>query len=210
MGQSVEQVAAGDFVSIVATVNLTQGTAQMRYVQRVARAVVPGAVPDRRASIRLEEASGQVIGEHPVRVQEESDTEERDRTALIDAIIPYSPQIAKVDLILGDRVADTRRVTARLPVVSDIKIEPHPAPAGALFVHWKGKDPDKDELTYMVQVRPAANQPWETTAIALTQPKVVLTTVQVQPYLGGELRVIANDGFNSSAPVQTRLPSRLP
>jgi hypothetical protein len=105
-------------------------------------------------------------------------------------------------------VVDTRRVTAQPPVVSDVKIEPHPAPAGALFVHWKGRDPDRDELTYTVQAR-AANKPWETIAIGLPTPRVVLTTVQVQPYLGGELRVIANDGFNSSAPIQTPLPTRL-
>ena len=206
----------GRFVSVVASVNLTRSTAKIMYVNRVPKAMVPPAPAERRAAIRFKDAGGQVLGEYPVWVREDTDIlPGEDRTAIIDAVVPDVPKTAAIELLLGGKVVDQRRVSERVPVVKDttVRVSSPQAAVGAtegpVDLSWEASDPDNENLTYTVQIS-TDRKTWETLTIGLTTPKLTLTADQLRGRRKGIIRIIANDGFNNSAPIERPLESQPP
>jgi hypothetical protein len=205
MPQRVQaQVKRGDFVSIVATVNLTRKTGKIANINRVTRALVPEVtIRDVSAMIRLSDPSGKVIGEYPVRVLEDTDIPKgEDKTGLVDAIIPFSPNTATVELILYGQIIDTLKVSKNPPKVRSIQtprqVERAVKDKVPLVFSWEASDPDNDRLTYSVQISPDNGKTWETIAVGLTEPSVTIDPEQVKDLKTIMIKVIASDGFNSS------------
>jgi hypothetical protein len=200
------EAITGDFISIVASVNLTKQTGVIRHVDHVTRATAPTPPKNDMASIRFVDHAGKVIGTFPVRVQQTTDLPPgHDQTGLVQAIIPVDAAAASLELVLQGKVVSRRVITKHAPKVKLLHLTEHHLPhAGesARYLTWIGLDLDGGPLTYLVQISSegaGAGETWDTLATGLTEKKLALTDDQLK----GDhrrLRVIANDGFNVSEP----------
>jgi hypothetical protein len=198
------EAVTGDFVNVVALVNLTRGTATFEHVDPVTRAAVPAPHASPTATLRFRDKSGKVIGSFPVWVRLDSDLPAgADRTGLVQAAIPKNHAAAHLDLLLGDKIAATRAISAHAPEVKGLALATRKAvcgPATEEVLKWVGSDPDGDKLTYLVQLG-GPGERWETIAIGLRQHELALTEAQRRgPPAPRQARVIANDGYNVSTP----------
>ncbi|HMH22237.1 MAG TPA: VCBS repeat-containing protein [Puia sp.] len=206
--KSQAQIRDSDLINIVASVNLSQRTAKIQFVNRLRHAQVPESTESRRATIRLLDKEKKLLGEYPVLVRVSTDRRPgQDSTALIDAILPYKKGIASLEITLLGKVAAVRAVSPHAPVVQAIQYvdakKKFPRMDG-LYISWKAEDADKDSLSYIVQARKEKGI-WETVAVGLRTPGLVLTRQQIGQGQWTELRVIASDGFNKSEPVEYRI-----
>lgn len=199
----------GDFVSIVASVNLTQNTGVIRHIDHVTRATVPVEQPDQIASVQLRDKAGKVIKSFPTWVRVNSDIPAgRDQTGLVQVTIPAEPSAARVDLLLRGKLLTTREISAHPPVVRNLRLiapKRQYGASGQRILRWVGNDPDGDKLTYTVQIGDERGS-WDTIAVGLRQTQLVLTDQQRQGP-GRRARVIANDGYNVSPPATIELTS---
>jgi hypothetical protein len=200
----------GDFISVVASVNLTKQTGSIRYVDRVTRATVPGPPKNELASLRFRDKTGKVIGTYPAWVRESTDREAgEDRTGLVQAIIPLNPAAASLELLLQGKVVGKRLITAHAPVVGQMRLSDRRVSQAdgttARVITWAGADADGGPLTYLVQIS-AEDDTWDTIATGLTTNSITLTEDQLKGDTPRRLRVIANDGFNTSKPIVIEIP----
>jgi hypothetical protein len=202
------EAMTGDFVSIVASVNLSRNTGVIRHVDRVARATVPAEQPNQIAAIQLRDKSGKILQTFPTWVRADTDiVYGKDQTGLVQVIIPVTPSAARIELLLRDKLLDTRAISTHAPIVKNLKLTTRKLGYGTgqqSILTWVGSDVDGDKLTYLVQISDG-RELWETIAVGLRQTRLVLTDQQSQgpPYRA--VRVVANDGYNVSSPATIEL-----
>lgn len=195
--------ASGDFVSIVATVNLTKHTGAIKFVDHVGHAADQGPLQNQLAAVRFVDAAGKVLGTFPTWVRENSDLDQTpgaDRTGLVQIVVPVERAAASLELVLEGKVVSRRAISKHAPVVKALKISALATLLGkrGRTLTWLGLDLDVNPLTYLVQLS-GEGDTWETVATGLTVSKVTLTDEQIGPG-PRRVRVIANDGFNVSEP----------
>jgi hypothetical protein len=200
----------GQYVSLVATVNLTRLTGKFLYVNHVKRAMVPTRVMQDRVVLRFTGRSGKILGEFPQELREDSDLAPGDdRTALVVAVVPEMEHVARVDLLIGNKLADRIEVPAKPPVVSGLRLSSANA-KGERMIQWNGKSVGKARLRYLVQLSPDGKTEWETAAVGSPSAELALSAEQLRHYSGWFVRVTANDGYNDSAPVSLQLEKVAP
>ena len=119
-GRKRAKTMSGGTVHVVATINLTRGTGNIRHVNTV-DSVTPGqreitterpatrsARVGQTVSLRLHGADGRVLGEYPATVipdvcQDPGD----DRTGIVDAFLPVVGSAARLELLMNGSVIDT-------------------------------------------------------------------------------------------------------
>jgi len=202
------ETMVGDFVSIVASVNLSRNTGVIRHINHVARATVPAEQPNQIAAVQLRDKSGKVLQSFPTWVRVDTDIPSgQDQTGLVQVIIPVQTVAAHVDLLLHGKILDTRAISAHAPVVRELKLTTRNLGYGAGQQHvltWIGTDPDRDKLTYLVQLSDE-RETWETIAVGLQHTQLALTDQQLRGAPYRRVRVIANDGYNESSPAMIEL-----
>jgi hypothetical protein len=161
---------------------------------------------EKRASIRVIDSNGKLLDEYPVWLREDSDVLPKEqRVALVDAVVRYSPQITRIELLLGGKVADFLTVSKHPPIVKDIKVTM--VSSDTPSIAWEASDEDGGKLSYIVQIT-SDSKIWETIAIGLEDSHLALTPELMQNRQATTLRIIANDGFNSSVPASVVLKAR--
>lgn len=199
----------GDFVSIVATVNLTKQTGDIRYVDHVGRATAPAPLPNQLAAVRFVDGAGKVIESFPTWVREDSDLAPgEDRVGLVQVIVPVQRSAASLELVVQGRVVSRRVISKHAPVVKALRVSAlatRLAGQPGRTLTWIGADLDLNRLTYLVQIS-GDGETWETLATGLAASKLTVTDEQLK---GGSrrVRVIANDGFNVSEPATIEIPA---
>ncbi len=196
------EVMTGNFLSVVAAVNLTRHTGVLRHIDHVSRATSLAVQPNQIAAIRISDKDGKVSS-YSTWVREDTDIPPgADKTGLVQLVIPASNKIARIDLILNDKVVNTRYVSAHSPVIKGLKLVTVKTSCSCESNHalsWVGSDADKDKLTYLVQISDEGST-WDTLAIGLKESTLKLTAEQLHG-AHHRIRVIANDGYNESNPV---------
>jgi hypothetical protein len=203
----------GRYVSVVARVNLTRQTGEIRFVNHLSRALVPTVPAGDRARIRLLDAGHRVLAEHDVWLREDTDPPaDQDRMGVMDAVFLYDRRIRHVHLLVGSAVADSLVISRRRPTVRGLRAaaatdQPGLAAPARGVIQWDASDPDGDTLTYVVQVSSSEGRSWTTIGVGVREPGLVLPPPQPgsTPTL---VRVIANDGWWSSRPAVARLSGR--
>jgi hypothetical protein len=187
----------GRFVSIVASINLTKKTGKIEFAQTIERAALAPPKVENQVSLRLVDTHGKVIGEYAANVGINSDIAPgEDVTGLVDAVIPYSSEAAKLELYFENVRLDQRNISKTAPVVRKaLAVSP-----GTLV--WEARQTKGFSLTYYVQASPDGER-WETIAMSLTKPTLKLSSEQLRSYR--RFRVVANNGFNNSVPVEIAL-----
>ena len=199
------QQATSGYISITGIINLSLQTGKMKYIQRVHKAFINNTDDSLHAFIVLTDGTGQArrirIG---LRRLSDQDTA-AEKKVLLDAIVPYNTDIRTVELEYNDKVVDKIVVSKHIPVVTDLNIS---ASAGRgeknIAARWIGSDDDNDALTYMVQLQNREGL-WETIALAIRKPEITITAQQLKEGPWQAIRIVANDGFNSSKAVEMRL-----
>jgi hypothetical protein len=193
-------MARGDFISVVAEVNLTDRTGKILYVNPVSRALsaAPGGAAD--FEVRLLDAAGHALGSYPapVKLNPCADPTE-DRTGIVDALIPANPATRQIDLLYQEQVLDTFRSGGAPPEVSNLRREA--SIDSAFSFTWAGAaagEAGAPTVRYNVQVSTDERQTWQTIAVGRTSPDVTIDRTQFEPGERVTVRIVATDGFTST------------
>ncbi|MBV8914635.1 MAG: hypothetical protein JOZ05_16540, partial [Acetobacteraceae bacterium] len=200
------QPGAGPMVHVAATLNLARGTGAIEFVTPVERGA-PQVNTTNRAALVVRDASGRQLSRTPVALRESTDIPPgEDQTALVDATVPFAPDMAQVDLVLDGRVLAQYRSSTAVPAPprnlrlgAATQAAPTTARPGPVLT-WQGP-PGAAGVTYTVQTSDDGKS-WSTIAVGLREPTLALSPEQARARLA---RVIASNGFRSAAPVSTVL-----
>jgi hypothetical protein len=185
----------GPMVHVAAIVNLARGTGEIRFVTPVERAA-PQKGDTNRAALVVRNGSGLQLSRTPVVLREFTDIPAgEDQTALVDAAVPFHPEMRQIDLVLDQNILARYRGTTSVPA----------APRGLRFIStdidqvliWIPAVGSAGTVTYTVQTSDDGAS-WNTIAIDLKEPILTLTPDQASAL---KARVIATNGFRSAAPV---------
>ena len=197
-------IVTGSFIHVVASLDLTAKSGSIRYVNPVTRAssLVLKTSP---AELRALSAQGQTIGTYPVEIRKDTDIPANGHeTALIDAVVPYSERLRRIQLIFDAKVKDEFRASQQTPaspsparLVRSPRPPGSPAPPFAFLVEWKPVHLQGDKITYTVEMTKDGST-WRTIGIGVTKPELGITAQNASSRL---LRVTATNGFRNSKPV---------
>jgi len=190
----------GRYVSIIASLNLTKKTGKFEFVQTVGAALRVSAPSTTKALLEYVDAAGRPLGRYEVNANFVADADPgEDVTALIDAQIPFVAGAAKLNLYLGDKLLDSRSIPMTPPAIRDLRV------AAEGTVTWDATRAPGAVLTYFVQASQDGKN-WDVIAMNLSEREFALSPAQRRAYTS--VRVFANDGFNSSEPVEVGLRQR--
>ena len=194
-------------VSVVATVNMTRREGKIRYVNPI-----PGGQPsviDPHSSVVLvgKGPAGEVLHEHPVRVNIYTDRPpEADREGLVDAIVPVNRAARAIELVMDGKVVDAIRIGGSPPVVGGLqRVSADGAEADLLLA--LDRPPVDDAHTFAVQVSTDRGRTWHTVAVGLREPTFGIDRAQFAKGQELQVRVIATNGLVSA--VVTSEPFRV-
>jgi hypothetical protein len=186
------------YVSVIAVVNLTHQTGTIQEIAPTAPTMGARPPVGGRASIRVLDASGAVLGTYTAWLRESTDIlPGRDSTASVHEVIPFSTAMRRVELLLDGRVLDARQAGGSSPtllVVDKPAAGPQPPGAPVTFT-WRARDTDNDRLTYTVRIRFEGSTTWETFATGLTARQITLDRDQLMGRRVSQLEVVASDGL---------------
>lgn len=199
------ELKSGDFLTVVATANLTEQTAKIESVRRVPQALVPSGVVESPAKLRVLDSSGNPIAEHivPFKPNSERDPGE-DVLGIVDAAIPFPEAAHSVELLLDGKVVDVYTAAApgaaaSVEVTARATSEESPATgAREIELDWSDAGPAPEGLTYDVQASTDGGTVWQTVAIGLTEPHTTIDVGQFGTSGKIDIRVVANAGFSTS------------
>lgn len=186
------------YVSVIAVVNLTRGTGTIQEIAPTAPTM--GAKPpvEGRASIRVLDAAGAVLGTYTAWLRESTDVlPGRDRTASVQEVIPFSAAMRRVELLLDGRLLDAREAGGSSPTLQVVRRPTAgPVPPGVpVTFTWRARDSDSDRLTYTVRVKFEGSTAWETFATGLAARQITLDRDQLMGRRVSQLEVVASDGL---------------
>ena len=222
-------VREGDFLAVVATVNLTQKTATFRSTARVSRAeflVLPDAA-ESGAKLQLIDDNDEMFAEKPLFVRRNTRmNDSEDETGLIYDAIELTPNktFTSLKLFLAGKTEPAAvlqisktppRVTPPTPPFQAVEYMP-----GAVRFRWGAEDSDTDtkDLTYTIAISFDQGKTRHTLAVGRSKQQIViglnefefLSTKELDTVREARIEVIASDGFNTSEPlIETVLISRM-
>jgi len=217
---------SGQFINVVATVNLTRATGKIKYVNPVDTVLVPKEDPDSPVSIRVRSADGQVLHEYYAAVKLNTCEEpNKDRKGIVDVALPRQADAASLELLVDDQVVDTFRPGAAPPPLSNVRRreveEDETAAVGvgasedAVSLEWDAPVAEEEgvvgeagtsPVTYNVQVSTDGGRTWQTVAVGLTTPTATIDRGQFQDAESVMVRVIATNGFDNSVVTTDEMP----
>jgi len=112
--------------------------------------------------------------------------------------VPRHPATAAVALVHGDRTVTSLSRSLNSPQVTFTEPAAGGTYRGDLTVAWTGQDADGDTLTYTLLFSGDGGETWQPLLVDATETRFTLPTAQVPNGPQARLRVVANDGFNST------------
>ncbi len=180
---------SGITINVVATVNLTQRTGKIEYVNPIKRAMFREQVGE-DICLRVSGSGGQSLAEFPVPVRFDSELMPGDdRKGIVDAIISVDPTSRAIELVCDNQVIDIYRVGGPFPEVRTLRTEVGLERVGIVA------NADETEGTYSVQISVDAGQTWQTMGIGLKTPSLEIERSQFEPGQDVRVRVIATNGL---------------
>ncbi|MBI1765068.1 MAG: choice-of-anchor L domain-containing protein [Acidobacteria bacterium] len=143
-------------------------------------------------SVQIQNAQGQEVASFKFTPDQSSEG----KTASFALLLPWPQNAARVMLMQGTQVLDTKQASANMPTVNVT------FPNGGEVLNdarttlrWTASDADNNPLTYAVQLSRDAGASWQTIAAELTTTEL---DVDLDRLAGGNqalVRVLATDGF---------------
>ncbi|HEX2281835.1 MAG TPA: hypothetical protein VHG52_08735 [Thermomicrobiales bacterium] len=183
-------------VSLVAQVNLTQGTGRISFVNPVARGSVSQPEAATPVTIRSVDGDGKVLAEFPASVKPLSDLpQDSDHEAIVDAVIPIEPATTAIELYVSDRLADSYQFTGQPPEIGEIRGER--AEGEGIQLAW-ASGRARGSVHYNVQVSQDGGRSWRTVAVGVQDPSVAIHPDNLIPDRPALIRVMATDGLRAT------------
>jgi hypothetical protein len=211
------ELREGDYLTVVATVNLTAGTAEIVDARRLAAALVPLGDPGGTLELRALDAAGRELGRWNVPFLPNSEREPgEDLMGILDAAVPFVEGIAAIEVIVEGRVADSLAAAVPAPVgAAELRIEEPqgPAalalPAGTVTLDWSAAGVAPEGVSYDVQASTDGGRSWLTVAIGLTEPRTTIDLSGLGADGPVELRIMVKEGFEQRVldTAEVRLPN---
>ncbi|MFL6333271.1 MAG: hypothetical protein ACJ754_08025 [Pyrinomonadaceae bacterium] len=180
---------SGDFISVVAEVNLTERTGQILYVNPVSHALTPESSGAAGFELRVLDAAGQTLGAYPAHVKLNSCNDpSEERTGIVDAVIPAHEGARRLELLFEGQVLDTFNAGGGV------------SPEGSTRRGGVAESAEAapSNVTYNVQVSTDDGQTWQTLSVGRTSPDVTIDRTQFAPGSRVNVRVVATDGFTNT------------
>jgi hypothetical protein len=192
-------------ISVVATVNLTKPQGKIEYVNPLPQGEPSPVDPESPVVLHIKRADGYLLHEYRVRIKPSAcQSPEEDRLALVDAVIPVDPGARTIELWVAGQVVDTFRAGATPPAVRGLKPVSHQT--HGLALEWETDASPADNHTYIVQTSTDQGRTWQTLAVGLDKPEVVIDHTQFYGAKHLLVRVISTDGFTSAEVTSESLP----
>lgn len=199
----VDQARAGDNgavttpASIIAQVNLTRRQGNIAFVNAVPNLTPTPPARNGPVVLRLSDANGNPVGEHPVAVNLDSELgPEDDQTGLVDVVIAVDRAVTTIDLVVDGESADTHRISGPPPVVRSVRVLPERGEDMNIAVDLDRRA--EAGHTFAVQVSTDRGTTWETVGVGLKNPPFRVRRSQFPPRRELMVRVISTNGFTSS------------
>lgn len=208
---------AGDVVSVVGTINLVDGTADVSAtygpVESEPTAPSPGPyhIEFYDGATKLSD-----IGFTPAPAIGEGGVGSEASHALVSETVnlpPGADRMAIYDDQAGREISSTPIVGSAPTVTATSPDTGEQLPSsGDVTVQWSSSDVDGDALTYTVLYRPAADAPWAVLASGIDASSLTVDAAGLAGSTNGTIRVVAHDGFFTGSDEVTglRVPGKPP
>lgn len=184
-------------IHVVATVNLGTGKGIIRYVHPISQGTPSQQDPVSSVSLRVKDSSDSVIDEHRAKARMLSDpSPDEDRSGIIDAILEVPTNARSIELIIDGEVVHMFRAGDASPSVRGLKVVV--TPPSSLGLIWEPQA-GEEEISYTLQVSIDNGRTWQTLGVGLRRADVVVDRQQFKGHKSVLGRVIATNGFTSSA-----------
>jgi hypothetical protein len=219
------KMESGNFINVVATVNLTRGTGKIKYVNPVSSVLVPEAGEESQVRIRVRAADGEVLREYPAAVKLNTCTEPgKDQKGVVDTAITLQPEARALELLIDGKTVDTYQAIAPPPEISNIRRRETVEDASdalstesadnLVAFEWDVAgggdaalaDAATSNITYNVQVSTDGGNTWQTVAVGRTTPDATIDRSQFPDAAHIMVRVIATNGFDNSVATTDAIP----
>ena len=192
------------FVHVVGIIDTEEPAGQFLFVtpckgvpRQEAVGPAPPQGPASGAEMIVEAADGKELARFPVKLMRASDGEDR-ASAMFDEMVPAKDGMARLRLTYGEQEL----------AVFEAGPEPAPTPTGLSFGMAPpgsiGKRPmsldaevaPERGVTYSILVRPSGERLWQTIAMGLPLPKIMLDRNQFPDAERAAVRIVRNTGFS--------------
>jgi len=206
----VVQLQRKEFINVVATLNLTRMVGKIEHVNPVSQALLSANVPQSPVHLILKDKTGRVITDQMATILEDTDIPpNEDKTGLVDAMLPFSPEAAEIELVWNNKLLDRYKPGDEAPAARNLRVmpllPPHDlviprgeAPSQPITITWEGNASTQSGVTYTVQLSNDGGQSWQTVALKLTSPTFTLDRSIWGDAKTIMVRVIATNGFTKS------------
>jgi hypothetical protein len=197
------EAKTGDFLHVVAQINITRGTGKLTHTNRVQQALVSQSGTANHASLRFLGSGGSVVGEQAVPVRTDTDPEpNQDVLGLVDVAVPFPSGTTAVELLLNGKVVD--RLNAGSPEAAAAAAQPSADSAVSASrsgdqVVVKLPTGGPANLGFNVQVSPDDGKTWHTIAVGAKGDSVTVDASQFKGANQLKVQVTATDGLNTRA-----------
>jgi hypothetical protein len=199
-----------EYLSILATVNIKNGTGKTVRIAHVGRKPTDVGQKDSTAQIQFLDKNRTVI-DSPFAVTVPTNAHSlslNGQTDWVTVAVPRPTGIDTIQLLIKGIVVDLRVVSPNPPTVSNIhRADPQEEtiPGDSVVFVWDADDIDKntpafakDRLTYSVGLSRDSGATWKTIAVMLRNQKHAVPLKRLTGVSAVMVRVTADDGFNTT------------
>ncbi|MCK1284727.1 hypothetical protein IVB41_12455 [Bradyrhizobium sp. 44] len=226
---------SGPVVSLTGRIDLDSGSGEISAVNRLDRSVekAPSDKSAETPTIRSYDAQGRVLSDVPATVLLDSDRAAGDpRTGVVSGEVPYSNDIARLELLYKDKAIAVREAaptrpaisqpTADLPRLNELlkglnsltagprQIGEFSKANGALTYTWHNQG--SASVRYTVQISTNGGKDWNTVAVESPQRSITIDPTWIEGASTLDVRVRASDGIHETVSTSRPLDlgARLP
>ena len=188
----------GQFIHIVATVNLDAGTGEIGYVNPGGAAMESYASNEYGVELQVTDGAGQILFSKKPLVLLNSEDEGNQRTGLVNEAVPFIQGMQEVLLLMNGQVT-SRYVAGQLDLPPDARIELSEArlPSPNRRALTGPPEARRSGMTYTVQARAAGENVWQTLAVGRSIPDIEVDVNQFPSPEKIQVRVLITNGFEA-------------
>jgi hypothetical protein len=194
-------------INVVCEVDTVAGTGRIMDVSHLERRLLSLSIPGSRITLRLLDATGQLLKDHGVNVEyysEDCASGNCRGTMLIDELLPDMAAIDRIELRLDTLVVDTWHASQLThPHTTSARISRTPT---GVLVRWPRLVALTRDRQYRVEESLDGGTTWFLLAIERGSPGIELNRALYEGIRSVTLRVIEDGGNDSREVVRTRVP----
>jgi hypothetical protein len=188
----------GQFVHIVASVNLDAGTGEILYVNPAGAAMEGSASNEHGVELQVTDAAGQILFSKKPQVLLNSEGNPNSRTGLVNEAVPFTKGMHEVLLMMNGQI-QSRFVAGQADLPADASITLNQAQPSSPNRRALTGPPEARQsgMTYTIQARAAGDKVWQTLAVGRSVPDIEVDVNQFPAAKKVQVRVLMTNGFEA-------------